>query len=360
MIEISGLCRKVGDRVLVKNINVAIPDGMIFGIIGPSGSGKTTLMRMIDLLDNPTRGTIEINGTRATKDKKEQLELRRKMGMVFQKPIVLSTTVFENVSYGLRFRGVKGDELKSRVLEAIDLVGLSGYEDRYAPTLSGGEMQRVAIARSMVTRPEVLLLDEPTANLDPASTEKIEELIRAINSRFGTTIIISTHDLDQGQHIAHRIAVVIGGRISQAGTPEEVFHKPVNSEIARFVGLENIIGGTVTKSEEDLVTISTYGKEVEAISNDEVGSQVFFSIHPDDITLHSGVDFEKNTTSARNCIVGTVTVTTLSGPFVLVTLDCGFPLKVIVTRRSVEDLGIQPGKEMQACFKASVVHVMKR
>lgn len=360
MIEISGLCRKVGDRVLVKNINVAIPDGMIFGIIGPSGSGKTTLMRMIDLLDNPTRGTIEINGTRATKDKKEQLELRRKMGMVFQKPIVLSTTVFENVSYGLRFRGVKGDELKSRVLEAIDLVGLSGYEDRYAPTLSGGEMQRVAIARSMVTRPEVLLLDEPTANLDPASTEKIEELIRAINSRFGTTIIISTHDLDQGQHIAHRIAVVIGGRISQAGTPEEVFHKPVNSEIARFVGLENIIGGTVTKSEEDLVTISTYGKEVEAISNEEVGSQVFFSIHPDDITLHSGVDFEKNTTSARNCIVGTVTVTTLSGPFVLVTLDCGFPLKVIVTRRSVEDLGIQPGKEMQACFKASVVHVMKR
>jgi tungstate transport system ATP-binding protein len=333
---------------------------MIFGIIGPSGSGKTTLMRMIDLLDNPTRGTIEINGTRATKDKKEQLELRRKMGMVFQKPIVLSTTVFENVSYGLRFRGVKGDELKSRVLEAIDLVGLSGYEDRYAPTLSGGEMQRVAIARSMVTRPEVLLLDEPTANLDPASTEKIEELIRAINSRFGTTIIISTHDLDQGQHIAHRIAVVIGGRISQAGTPEEVFHKPVNSEIARFVGLENIIGGTVTKSEEDLVTISTYGKEVEAISNEEVGSQVFFSIHPDDITLHSGVDFEKNTTSARNCIVGTVTVTTLSGPFVLVTLDCGFPLKVIVTRRSVEDLGIQPGKEMQACFKASVVHVMKR
>ena len=101
-------------------------------------------------------------------------------------------------------------------------------------------------------------------------------------------------------------------------------------------------------------------KKVEAISNEEVGSQVFFSIHPDDITLHSGVDFEKNTTSARNCIVGTVTVTTLSGPFVLVTLDCGFPLKVIVTRRSVEDLGIQPGKEMQACFKASVVHVMKR
>jgi tungstate transport system ATP-binding protein len=359
MIEISGLCRKVRERVLVRNVNLTIPDGMIFGIIGPSGSGKTTLMRMIDLLDNPTRGTIVINGTTATKDKKQQLDLRRKMGMVFQKPIVLSTTVFENVSYGLRFRGVKGEELKSRVLEAIDLVGLSGYEERYAPTLSGGEMQRVAIARSMVTRPEVLLLDEPTANLDPASTEKIEELIRAINSRFGTTIIISTHDLDQGQHISHRIAVVIGGRITQAGTPEEVFHKPVNSEIARFVGLENIIGGTVTRSEEGLIAISSRGKEIEAVSKEEVGNQVFISIHPDDITLHSGSGIEKDKTSARNCIIGTVTVTTLSGPFVLVTLDCGFPLKVIVTRRSVEDLGIQPGKEMQACFKASAVHVMK-
>jgi tungstate transport system ATP-binding protein len=359
MIEISGLCRKVGDRVLVKDINVTIPDGMIFGIIGPSGSGKTTLMRMIDLLDNPTSGTIVINGTTATMDKKQQLELRRKMGMVFQKPIVLSTTVFENVSYGLRFRGVKGEELKLRVLEAIDLVGLSGYEERYAPTLSGGEMQRVAIARSMVTRPEVLLLDEPTANLDPASTEKIEELIRAINSRFGTTIIMSTHDLDQGQHIAHRIAVVIGGVITQAGTPEEVFHKPVTSEIARFVGLENIIGGTVNTSDEGLISISSHGKQVEAVSGEQVGSRVFISIHPDDITLHSGTDFEKNQSSARNCIIGTVTVTTLSGPFVLVTLDCGFPLKVIVTRRSVEDLGIQPGKEMQACFKASAVHVMK-
>jgi tungstate transport system ATP-binding protein len=359
MIEISGLCRKVGDRVLVKDINVTIPDGMIFGIIGPSGSGKTTLMRMIDLLDNPTDGTIVINGVMATKDKKQQLEIRRKMGMVFQKPIVLSTTVFENVSYGLRFRGVKGEELKSRVMEALDLVGLSGYEERYAPTLSGGEMQRVAIARSMVTRPEVLLLDEPTANLDPASTEKIEELIRTINARIGTTIIISTHDLDQGQHIAHRIAVVIGGMITQAGTPEEVFHKPVNSEIARFVGLENIIGGTINKSEDGLISISSHGKEIEAVSRDRVGNQVFISIHPDDITLHSGTDFEKNKTSARNCIIGTVTVTTLSGPFVLVTLDCGFPLKVIVTRRSVEDLGIQPGKEMQACFKASAVHVMK-
>jgi len=314
---------------------------------------------MIDLLDNPTRGTIVIDGTKVTRDKKQQLTLRRKMGMVFQKPIVLSNSVFENVSYGLRFRGVKGEELKLRVLEAIDLVGLSGYEERYAPTLSGGEMQRVAIARSMVTRPEVLLLDEPTANLDPASTEKIEELIRAINSRFGTTIIISTHDLDQGQRIAQRIAVVIGGMVTQSGTPEEVFHKPLNSEVAMFVGVENTIRGTVTKSERGLATISVQGKEVEVVSTEEVGCQVFFSIHPDDITLHSGIRVEKNTTTARNCIVGTVHGITQSGPFVLVTLDCGFPLKVIVTRRSVEDLGIQPGKEMQACFKASAVHVMK-
>jgi len=302
MIEISGLYRTVGDRVLVNDVNLTIPDGMIFGIIGPSGSGKTTLMRMIDLLDNPTKGSIIINGTRATRDKKQQLELRRKMGMVFQKPIVLSTTVFENVSYGLRFRGVKGDELKARVSEAIDLVGLSGYEDRYAPTLSGGEMQRVAIARSMVTRPEVLLLDEPTANLDPASTKKIEELISAINSRYGTTIIMSTHDLDQGQHIAHRIAVVIGGMITQAGTPEEVFFRPVNSEIAKFVGLENIIGGTVAKSEEGLATVSTHGKEIEAVSTEDIGGRVFISIHPDDITLHSGQGIDKNTTSVMSTI----------------------------------------------------------
>ena len=173
MIRITALTRLAGQQKILDDINLEIRRGEIFTLIGPSGSGKTTLLRLIDLLDRPTSGKIFFDGQDTAGREKERLSIRRRMGMVFQKPAVLNVTVAENVAFGLKFRGANPAEIPQRVKSALELVGLLGFERRRAVTLSGGEMQRVAIARAMVTNPEVLLLDEPTANLDPNSRTSV-------------------------------------------------------------------------------------------------------------------------------------------------------------------------------------------
>jgi tungstate transport system ATP-binding protein len=146
------------------------------------------------------------------------------MSMLFQKPALFKTSVYDNVTYGLKFRGIWRHSIDEKVKHALNTVGLLDYAKRIAPTLSGGEAQRVALARAIVTEPEVLLLDEPTANLDPIATEKIEELIAHINREYKTTIIMSTHDRLQGQRLADRIAVMMNGEIGQVGQPHEIFY----------------------------------------------------------------------------------------------------------------------------------------
>ncbi|MFA5254427.1 MAG: ATP-binding cassette domain-containing protein, partial [Methanoregula sp.] len=176
-------------------MDLTVKKGEIFTLIGPSGSGKTTLIRLIDLLDRPSSGRLVFDGTDTNAAESVRIALRRRMGMVFQKPVVLNTTVSENVAFGLKFRGQYSRDSTKTINEALDLVGLSGFGSRKAVTLSGGEMQRVALARAMVTGPDLLLLDEPTANLDPVSSAAIEDLIIRINREMHTTIVLSTHDM---------------------------------------------------------------------------------------------------------------------------------------------------------------------
>ncbi|MDO9550278.1 MAG: phosphate ABC transporter ATP-binding protein, partial [Methanoregula sp.] len=256
MIRISGLTRKAGERKILEDINLEIQRGEIFTLIGPSGSGKTTLLRLVDLLDRPTSGKILFDGKDTNDTEQVRLAIRRRMGMVFQKSAVLNTTVAENVAFGLKFRGTDPAQIAPRVTAALELVGLLGFEKRRAVTLSGGEMQRVAIARAMVTDPEVLLLDEPTANLDPVSTELIEDLLIKINSRMHTTILFSTHDMIQGQRLAHRMGVIMNGRLAQVGTLHEIFYQPKGKEVARFVGIDTILKGVVQSNEQGHATIA--------------------------------------------------------------------------------------------------------
>ena len=165
-LKLVNLEQRVGDKFLLRNINLEIEKGELFVIIGPTGSGKTTLLRLIDLLDNPHSGDIHIGGLNATALKGERIDLRRKMAIVFQKPVVFNGTVFENIAYPLKMRGFKSRDIAPRVKSLLDTIGLSGYGRRKARTLSGGEAQRVALARAVIADPELLLLDEPTANLD--------------------------------------------------------------------------------------------------------------------------------------------------------------------------------------------------
>ncbi len=355
----------------MKNVSLRIEKGETLAIIGPTGSGKTTLLRLLNLLDTSTSGKVLFDGLDATRaSERIKLNTRRRMAMVSQKPVVFNANVYSNVAYGLRVRR-KGD-IHEKVTSTLEMVGLSGYENRNAPILSGGEMQRVALARAMVIEPEVLLLDEPTANLDPRSVDIIEGLIMRLSRH--VTIVMATHDMAQGQRLAHRIGVLMNGEIMQLGKPWEVFARPENMQVAEFVGMENIIKGTVRWNESGVVGVDVNGKIIQAVSSRQsavdsrggglatgdyqlsAGEEVYVCIRPEDITLA----LSRTSSSARNSYAGEIKAAFLSGPLARVELGCGFPLVALITRISAQEMGLEVGKRVYASFKATAAHIIIR
>lgn len=357
MIRIERLTKKFGATETLHEITLEIRKGEIFTFIGPSGSGKTTLIRLIDLLDIPTSGSIIFDGQDTDTTETGRLAIRRRIGMVFQKPAVLNTTVAKNVAFGLKFRGMDKNLIPEKVRSALDLVGLNGFEERQAVTLSGGEMQRVALARAMVTKPDVLLLDEPTANLDPVSSDLIEDLILHIKREFGTTILMSTHDMIQGQRLADRIGVIMNGRMVQVGSSAEIFYQPKGKEIARFVGIDAITGGQVIENQGGHALIRVGETCFEALTDLKVGQKAALYIRPEEVTL-TPADASRGKSSVRNQFAGRITKMVPSGPFVRVSVDCGFVLTALITRRSCSELELAVGTLVVAGVKATAIHVL--
>jgi len=355
-IETRDLCQRYGERDILKNVNLRVDRGEVFALIGPTGAGKTTLLRLVDLIDMPTSGKIYFDGVDTAESAKVRLGMRRRMAFVLQKPVVFNLSVYDNVAYGLKWRGVGGSALREKVSHILEMVSLSTDKSRNARTLSGGEVQRVAIARAIAIEPEVLLLDEPTANLDPLSASRIEELITSIIQHYATTIIMATHDLSQGQRLADRVGVLMDGELLQTGDSRDVFASPRNREVAEFVGVENIIDGTIVSSEDRVVTIDSRGRFIEAISDYATGEEVCACVRPEDITLA----LSQVSSSARNSFAGEITWVVSMGPLTRIEVDCGFPLVVLVTKRSAEEMGLARGKKIYAAFKATGVHVIKR
>ena len=357
MIELINVSKRFGDTEVLQGITARVERGEIFAVIGPSGAGKSTLLRLINLLDSPDGGEIQINGIDIHKKKDQHLRIRRMMGMVFQNPAAFNSTVYENIAVGLRFRGVDEEVIREKVRDVLDMVGLSGYEERRARTLSGGEMQRVALARVMVIEPEILLMDEPTANLDPVSVEKIEELVLRINRDLGTTIVISTHDMYQGQRLAHRIGVLMDGVFAQVGTPREIFTVPASREVARFVGIENIIDGVVVAGGNGRSAVDVGGTLIQVVSPFARGEDVCLCIRSEDLQI-APVD-GRVSASDGNSFPGTVMSITPRGPFSRVTVDCGFALSSILSWKVVDGLDIREGSRVIVSFAPEAVHVVR-
>ena len=218
-LETRGLGKAYGQAQILKDITLCVDKGEVLVLIGPTGSGKTTLLRLINLLDEPSEGSVIFDSVEVTAlPEKEKLQARRRMSMVFQKPVMFKGSVRENVSFGLKVRG-RGDPKK--VEASLRAVGLDSFGSRDASTLSGGEMQRTALARALVPEPELLLLDEPTANLDPKSAASIDHLIHSLSRK--TTVIMATHNMLQCRRLADRVAVIQGGRLTGLGRPEDIF-----------------------------------------------------------------------------------------------------------------------------------------
>ncbi|MCQ2426285.1 MAG: ATP-binding cassette domain-containing protein [Lachnospiraceae bacterium] len=245
MIELKNLTKTfrvpAGELVALRDINLTVNDGEIFGIIGLSGAGKSTLVRCINLLERPDCGEVLIDGKNLlTMKEKELLETRRSIGMIFQGFCLLEQrTVIGNICFPLEIAGVKKQEAKARAEELLSLVGLTEKAKAYPSQLSGGQKQRVAIARALATRPKYLLCDEATSALDPTTTNSILALLQEINRTLGVTIVVITHEMDVIDRICHRVAVIDKSEIQEIGEVSDVFTSP-KSEIAKELILPSV------------------------------------------------------------------------------------------------------------------------
>jgi len=231
--RLDDVVKAYGSRVVLDVRHLEVYRGEILGIVGPSGAGKSTLLRLLDFLEPPTRGRLRFGDYVLDGSGPPPLELRRRVTTVFQRPVLLSGTVFDNVAYGLRIRRVK--DVGRRVTAILEQVGLQDFARAPVRSLSGGEAQRVALARALVIEPEVLLLDEPTANLDPANVALIEEIVRRVNAQRGTTIVLVTHNVFQARRLAHRVALLLNGRVVEVGPTQAFFEAPQDPRTAAFV-----------------------------------------------------------------------------------------------------------------------------
>lgn len=256
MITVDRLTRRFGAFVALDAVSVAIREGEFFSLLGPSGCGKTTLLRMIGGFDEPTEGSVSIDGQPMDGIPAN----RRPTNMVFQSYAIFPhLNVSQNVAYGLRRLRLGSAEEKRRVDEALDQVSLAGLGHRKGTELSGGQRQRVALARALVMRPKVLLLDEPLSALDKKLREQMQVELRRLQQAVGITFILVTHDQYEALAMSDRIAVMFGGRIAQVAAPKDIYQRPINRQVADFLGGMNFVSARVVGQEGDAVVLDTRG-----------------------------------------------------------------------------------------------------
>lgn len=226
---------RYGERTILDLPTLDIERGEIQAIVGPSGSGKSTLLRLLQFLETPTHGSITYAG--APIADRARLNVRRRVATVFQTPALLDRSVFDNVAYGLRLRGAPARDSRDAVMNTLQRVGLHDLARARARTLSGGEAQRVALARALVLNPDALLLDEPTANLDPYNVGLIEEIIRGHGS---TTIVLVTHNTFQAKRLADRVGLLLGGKLIELQPAERFFNQPIDPRTRSFLNGEMV------------------------------------------------------------------------------------------------------------------------
>jgi tungstate transport system ATP-binding protein len=342
-------------RVL-SDINLVVNKGECFVIIGPNGSGKTTLLRIIGLLDPPTQGQIIYDHQDLTDiSKSEKVKYRRKFSFVRQKPVVRSTTVFNNIAYGLKVRGIKFDEYKESVEEIIEFIGLKDMENKNARSLSGGEMQRVAIAMNFVINPDIYLLDEVSANLDSMNIKLLEDFIMKIKQNKEKTIIMSTHDPLEAIKYADRIAVLNNGQITQIGTPNEIFIAPKDEFTALFVGYENILYGMAELDKSTGLSQITVGDLIITASSQQEGD-VKVCIRPESIGI---VKEPAKNTSYRNTFKGAIENIRELGNICHLIVRCkSEKFLITITELSRKNLQLELNSEVFINFKATDVKIL--
>ncbi|MDY0087908.1 MAG: ABC transporter ATP-binding protein [Coriobacteriia bacterium] len=349
-----GVRKEYDKRVVLDVDHVEIESGQTLALLGPSGSGKSTLLSILGLLEPPTAGQVYLDGKPvSTKD----TAARAQMAAAFQSPYLFKGTVADNVAYGLKLRRMPVAGRREAVAEALERVGLGGWESRSALTLSGGEAHRVALARALVLRPRVLLLDEPLSSLDPLiKMQMMQDFARIIREETMTTLYV-THDQSEAMAVGDVMVILREGKAVARGHVDDVMGLPPDEWTACFIGSEPPFRGVVIESDEGLTGIDVGGPIVWATGTLAPGTRVLVGIRPEDVLLfESGVEIP--TTTARNQMAGTVTAMQLLGVMYHVVVDIdGVRLASRVSRASVREMQLERGSEVQVIFKATAVRV---
>ena len=347
MIEIEKLCLAVVG-FLLEDIALDIRDGEYFMLLGPTGAGKTMLLETIAGLRPVKSGQIRFNGQDVTSLSSE----KRNIGFAYQDHVLFPhLTVAENICFGLKSRRKPKQEIEDTAARVAELLGISHLMARKPDTLSGGESQKVALARALAIEPELLLLDEPLRALDPETREATQRELRQLHDRLKITTIHVTHDFEEAVALGDRIAVLGEGRIVQVGTPEQIFRQPNSEFVARFAMSRNIFKGEV---QDDPVGQSVFciGKTKLAVVT-ELRGRLHASVRPEDMLVSKKL----LVSSALNSLSGTITQVADRGSVIYLTVSVPPDFTCLITRRSYEEIGLGEGMKVYITFKAAAVHI---
>ena len=347
MLQVKDLCVKLGSFSL-KNLNLDVRDEEYFVLLGPTGSGKTVLLESIAGLNPVTSGQVWINGRDVTELNLEQ----RRIGFAYQDyALFRHLSVLENISFGLMWRNRKPHEIAKAVNQAIELLGIEGLLEKRPWTLSGGESQKIALARAIAIKPDLLILDEPLSAVDAETREDYEIDLKELHHRLKLTTIHVTHAFEEAITLGDRIAVIMGGQILQIGTPEQIFRQPQSEAVARFLMTRNIFTGEVSGGSDSQGVFSVEGTRV-AVSTQRRGS-LKASIRPEDILISR----QPPSSSLANCLQGTVTRIIDRGSAIYVKVQVPPEFTCLILRRSLNEINLSEGQQVFITFEASDVNV---
>ncbi len=346
MLELKNISKDYGNFSL-KDINLRISPGEYFILLGRSGAGKSILLELIAGLRSPDTGTIYLNGRNITGEKIQ----RRKTGMVFQDYAIFPhLTVFENIAYPLRIKHMHRDQISSEVNKMAENVNILHLLNRKTNDLSGGEKQRVAVARTLVTSPDIVLLDEPMASIDAPMRDDVRQLLRKING-MGITMLHVTHDYSEAVRLAHKVGVIHNGRILQTGDPESVFTRPVNKFVARFAGIRNYYRVKVYNEGGKKYAESDNNKYI--LPEGGYPENGLLMLKSDSINLSL-----REQTNRDNCIRGKVTEINRAESGYELFVDSGDIYHVLVSKKDLEKLSLKAGLSVFLSFSSNDLRII--
>lgn len=361
ILEVEDIIIQRDGKMVLQIDHFEVEPGITLAIIGPNGAGKSTFLLALARLLKPVSGQMKFCGENLTTI--HDLSYRRKISLVLQDPLLLDTTVFHNVAIGLKLRGISKKRVSSQVEFWLERLGIPHLRDRHASQLSGGEAQRVSLARAFSLNPQILYLDEPFGALDAPTRARLLDDFKTLIHDLDMTVIFVTHDMNEALLLGDQILVIVDGEVRQVGTPEMVFNNPNDVDVAGLVGVETVLTGQVIHVEDGRVVVDVCGIPIEAVGIARIEQEVVLLLRSEDITLWIGDKLPIS--SARNKLSGRVIKISPQGPMTRVVVSCEgkddahcVQVTALITRTSGIQMGLRVDQAISLTFKASAIHML--